>query len=109
MKIVICGKGGIDSLADLVVGVVDPTYESLTLAERAEKLARGAKTDIYFVFNKMDDAVEALMEERFPSGRVIARLPSDPSLFMAGLEGTPLPAGLPEIEPICRLVSDLSR
>lgn len=95
---------GIDRFADVVIGVVDPTHESLMLAERLEKLAQGAGTPIYFIFNKTNEKVEPIMEDQFSYGRLIARIPESPALFMAGLKGTALSGAMDEIEPLCRWV-----
>lgn len=95
---------GIDGLCDVIIGVVDPSYESLSMAGRMHKLAQGAKAEIYFVFNKVVDGVEALMEDHFAGQRLLARIPYDTGLFMAGLTGAELQTTLPGIEPICRLV-----
>jgi CO dehydrogenase maturation factor len=99
---------GIDRLADAVIGVVDPSFESLALAGRLLKLAGEARTAIYFVFNKMDDSVEKIMEELFSPGRIIARMAFDAGVFAAGLIGEPLKGDFPQAEPICRLVADYS-
>jgi len=96
----------IDGLCDLLVAVVDPTYESLTLAQRLESLAAGARTDIRFVFNKVGPQVESIMEERFASAKVVARVGYDQRFFMAGLEGKAIDTGWQDIAPLCRLVED---
>lgn len=98
---------GVDGLADVILGVLDPTFASLQLAEKMDKLAAEAKTDIYYLFNKVDDTVEALMEERLATGRLIARIPYEHSLFRAGLEGTKLADDtlLSAVEPVLRLVA----
>lgn len=97
---------GIDGHCDLLVAVVDPTYESLTLAQRIEALAAGARTDIRFVFNKVSPESEPIMEDGFASAKIVARIGFNRALFMAGLKGKALAADGRELEPLCQLVQD---
>ena len=91
---------GIDRFCNLVVGVVDPTYESLVMADRMQSMARSANTELRFVFNKVDDGSEMVMEERFNAGGVMARIPHLAALYRAGLEGNPIAEDVDEIEPV---------
>ena len=95
---------GIDRFCDLIIGIVDPTYESLAMAERMEAMARSAGTKIRFVFNKVDEPSETVMEEHFGAGGVMARIPHLASLYRAGLEGKPVTEDVEEIEPIVRYI-----
>ena len=98
---------GIDRFCDLIIGIVDPTYESLAMADRMEAMARSAGTDIRFVFNKVDESSETLMEEHFTARDVMARIPNLASLHRAGLEGKPITEDVEGIEPIVRYIESV--
>jgi CO dehydrogenase maturation factor len=95
---------GIDRFCDLIVGIVDPTYESFAMADRMKAMAKSAGTKIRFVFNKVDEPSETVMEEHFSASGVMARVPHLASLHRAGLEGKPITEDVEEIEPIVRYI-----
>ncbi len=92
----------LDGECDLILGVVDPSNESFLLAERMEEMARTAGVDLFFVLNKVDSNVEAIMNDRTPQGRVLERIPHDETIFLNSLKGEALPAGAPAIDRLCR-------
>jgi CO dehydrogenase maturation factor len=96
---------GIDRFCDLIVGIVDPTYESFIMADRMQAMAQTAGAEIRFVFNKVDEASEMVMEERFRAGGVMARIPNLATLYRAGLEGKPITEDVKAIEPIVQYVT----
>jgi CO dehydrogenase maturation factor len=100
---------GIDRFCDLIIGIVDPTYESLALADRMEFMARSAGTQIRFIFNKVDELSETLMEEHFRANGIMARIPHFAFLHRAGLEGKPITEDVEEIEPIVRYIETVQR
>jgi len=99
---------GIDRFCNLIIGIVDPTYESLVMADRMQAMAKSAGTEIRFVFNKVDESSETVMEERFSAGGVMARIPHLASLYKAGLEGKPISENVQEIEPIVRYIETVT-
>jgi CO dehydrogenase maturation factor len=88
---------GIDTSVDAVLVVVEPSFESITLAERVKALAGNVRLNFRTVLNKIDSAHVAakLMSELNKRGlETIEVIPSDPSIFEAGLNGHPLTPGL---------------
>lgn len=87
---------GIDTRIDSVLLVVEPSRESITLAERVKGLAAGMEKSIWVVLNKI--ASESLasnlkgeLEKR--DIRVIGVIPNDPVIFEACLEGSAFSRG----------------
>jgi CO dehydrogenase maturation factor len=81
---------GIDEFIDLVLIVVEPSLDSLVLAEKISELAAGIKKKAWVVLNKMPSdtiarKIEADLESKGLS--VIGRLVNDPLVFEAGLLG----------------------
>jgi CO dehydrogenase maturation factor len=95
---------GIDAACDMILGVVDPTFESFMLAKKMEHLARKAGKEISFVMNKVDERVEASMNKNIDQEKVVARIPMNNDIFMDSLEGRKVSTDLPEIEKVCELI-----
>ena len=99
----------VDADCDLILGVVDPTYESFTLANRMMGLAAEAGIEIRFVLNKVDEDVEATMTKNVDQNRVIARIFKNQAVFMSSLEGNKMAVKLPEIDPICQWIENFKK
>jgi CO dehydrogenase maturation factor len=95
---------GIDAACDIILGVVDPTFESFMLAKKMQTMVRNSEQDIFFVMNKVDERVEASMNKNIDQKKVIARIPMSNDIFMDSLNGNKISADLPEIEKICDLI-----
>ncbi|MFP4159145.1 MAG: P-loop NTPase [Desulfobacterales bacterium] len=78
------------SEADVILGVVDPTAESLRLAEKMAEMAADAQKKIYFVLNKTEHEIESYMTAALPRELVAAKIPKDNEMFMASLQGKPI-------------------
>lgn len=96
----------VDAGCDLVLAVVDPTFESLTMAERTLQLAGGAGIEAVFVLNKVDEAVRPFMVGRLDPEKVVAEVPKEEEILLRCLHGRPLDATFPAID---RLVLFLER
>jgi CO dehydrogenase maturation factor len=95
---------GLEAGCDLVLGIVDPTYESFMLAKKTAAMAQKAEIPVFFVLNKVDEQVEPAMSNHVDLEKVIGKLPQDPGIFMKSLEGEELKAELPEIDRICQFL-----
>lgn len=81
---------GIDEAIDKVVLVVEPSFESMNMAERIRDLAAGMNKEVAAVLNKMpsERVAKRLKEELSKrSLKLIGIIPNDPQVFEAGLEG----------------------
>lgn len=95
---------GVDGACDLILFVVDPSYESFLLADKIGHMAREAGIDISFILNKMDMQVAAFMNAHIASEMVVARIPSDQKIFLNSLQGKKVDATFPEIETLCEFI-----
>jgi CO dehydrogenase maturation factor len=87
---------GIDESIDRVLLVVEPSLESITVAEKIKGLASSLDKAVSAVLNKIDSERIALILEgelRIRDIEVIGILPSDPIVFEACLEGRTLGRG----------------
>ena len=73
--------------ADIVLVVVDPSYESIGLSHRIAQLCRAAGKPVHLVLNKVDEHTRDTLLESIEREGVIGELPMSPELFKAGLAG----------------------
>ena len=87
--------------------IVDPSYESLCLAEKISGLAREIGKPIFFSLNKVTEDCRELMETTVtPHGMILGCMPYSPEINKAGLLGQPLDA---QGEEICNLAKALCK
>ena len=100
---------GIDAKCDLILSIVDPSFESFMLAEKIADMADQAEIDLFFILNKVDDNVIEAMTTSLDQERVIAKIPQNKSIFLKSLEGKELTEHLPEIDLVCSLIEKRKR
>jgi CO dehydrogenase maturation factor len=98
----------VDAGCNLILCVLDPTFESFALADNVQHMADAAGIPVAYVLNKVDDAVHATMTDRLNSRRVVAAIPKSEPLFLQSLNGEALVADIPEIQSVCRFIETLS-
>ena len=87
---------GIDEAIDSVLLAVEPSFESLSLAEKIKSLAAGIEKQVWAVLNKIDSENRAskLKNDLEAKGlKVIGVVPHDPLVFEACLEGRAIGEG----------------
>jgi CO dehydrogenase maturation factor len=80
----------LDAEADLILCVVDPSWEGMALAGKITALAKEAGAPLGLVLNRMDDAAATLAADRLDPDAVVTTLPLLPGVQAAGLAGQPL-------------------
>ena len=93
---------GVDRHADIIVGVIDPTFESFKLAKKLITLAEGSGTPFAFVLNKADGRMRAGLGSFIDPAAIIGEIPMQEDIFAAGLEGRPIRIELPEVAQLCQ-------
>ena len=94
----------VDAGCDLILCVVDPTFESFALTDSVQRMAETAGIQVAFILNKVDNTVRQAMTDRLDSREVIATIPKSESLFTQSLNGDALEADFPEMQAICRFI-----
>ena len=83
---------GIDAVCDVTLMVVDPSHESIRLAERAMNMADSVKIPLYFILNKTNENTSKLLRKTLgDEKKIIGEFFQDSKLLIAGLEGKELP------------------
>jgi CO dehydrogenase maturation factor len=100
---------GIDSKADMIIFVVDPSYDSVMLCEEAKRLADSIHVKFLAVLNKVDsgDTSTLLKTQLKKKGiEVEAAVPYDASILKSTLAGEPLKAG-PAVEKLREFLDEI--
>lgn len=94
---------GVDNGVDLVLMIVDPSFESLRLSKKIQELGESIGKPVWFVLNKVtDDIREAMLEAVADSEKIAAVVPADTKVAAAGLAGAELTGTYPAIEGLAR-------
>ncbi len=99
----------VDAACDLVLAVVDPSFESITMADRIRLLSEEAGIEAYFILNKVEDSLRRVMLDGVDTARVIAALPKSDRIFQESLHGSALSGVLPEMEVVCRFLANYKK
>lgn len=87
---------GIDENIDRILLVVEPSFESLKMAEKVKGIAAGMKKKVSAVLNKVDTektAHKLESELRAKNIEIIGTIPNDPLVFETCLEGSAIGVG----------------
>jgi CO dehydrogenase maturation factor len=83
---------GIDTVCDVNLMVVDPSHESIRLAERALEMADSVKIPLFFILNKTNEHTSGLLRRTLgDEKKIMGEFVQEPELLLAGLEGRELP------------------
>jgi CO dehydrogenase maturation factor len=95
----------VDAGCDLVLAVVDPSFESLAMAARIRELAEGAGVQAFFILNKVEDSVRGAMYAAVESALIVAAMPRSDAVFLDSLHGRTLSADMVEMDDLCRFLA----
>ena len=100
---------GIDNGVDLVLMIVDPSYESLQLSKKVGELAESIGKPFYYVFNKVtEDNREMMYENVWRPGQAAACLETDSAIMKEGLTGKELSEKPETIERLAEFLISLA-
>ena len=100
---------GIDNGVDLVLMIVDPSYESLQLSKKVGELAESIGKPFYYVLNKVtEDSREMMYENIWRPEQVAVCLGTDPAIMKEGLTGKELSEKPETIERLAEFLISLA-
>ena len=87
---------GLDAEIDNLVLVVEPSFESITLAEKIRSLAKEMQKNLWAVLNKISsESLASRLKDELEKREIeaIGVIPYDEAVFNAGLEGNSISQG----------------
>lgn len=99
----------VESSCDLILCVIDPTFESFTMAANVKAMAAEVGIEVRFVLNKITDDIEAAMRAAVVEKDIIAAIPNSNAIFIGSLQGDPLAGDFPAINDICTFIENYKK
>jgi len=79
---------GVEKGVDILLVIVDPSWESIILAKKVSELGRQAGKPVYYILNRIaDQETEELILNSIDNERVIAVILENKEIFISGLSG----------------------
>jgi CO dehydrogenase maturation factor len=79
---------GVEQGVDILLVVIDPSRESILLAEKIADLGRQVDKPVYYILNRIaDQEIQELLLNSIDRQKVIAIIPEDKEIFSSGLAG----------------------
>ena len=95
---------GVDKDFDLILVVIDPSYESLKLSKKFDEFGRQCGCKVYFVLNKVEPDIKEEMLNSVNRVDVIAEIPEKREIFKASLKGEELDFKVEEIAKLAEFL-----
>ena len=99
---------GVDKDFDLILVVIDPSYESLKLSKKFDEFGGQCGCSVYFVLNKVEPDIREEMLASVNCVNVVAEIPARRELFKASLKGEELDLELEEIAKLAEILEKAS-
>lgn len=97
---------GIDNGVDLILMIVDPSYESLCLTQKIADLSKSIQKPVFYVLNKVDESNKSIMLDAIADNSKIAGIiPVDNGVASAGLRGKELQESIPAVTQLAQFLS----
>jgi CO dehydrogenase maturation factor len=79
---------GVEKGIDTLLVIIDPSRESILLADNISELGRQVNKPVYYILNRIaDQETEELLLNSIDRERVIAIIPENKEIFLSGLVG----------------------
>jgi CO dehydrogenase maturation factor len=95
---------GIAESVNLIVGVLDPSYESIRLSEKISAMAKESKKPIRYILNKINQELAEKILPKIGQENVIGAIDFSKVIEEKGLLGEPLEITTPDIVAITRSI-----
>ena len=95
---------GVDKDFDLILVVIDPSYESLKLSKKFDEFGSQCGCKVYFVLNNVEPDISEEMLNSVNCVNVIAEIPEKREIFKASLKGEELDFEMEEVTKLAELL-----
>ncbi|MBP2134404.1 CO dehydrogenase maturation factor [Methanomicrobium sp. W14] len=94
---------GVDGVCDVILMVVDPSYESLRLSKDVKRMSGVIDLPLYYILNKTDDTTSGYLRDNIDDKeKIIAEFKQNPEILSAGLLGKEVEASVPAVFDIIK-------
>jgi CO dehydrogenase maturation factor len=94
----------VESGVDVILLVLDPSYESIKLSEKISAMAKEAGKSVHFVLNKMDKATADKISTKIGKEHVVGFVPFTSSIQEKGLSGEELDTTAADITDVTSFI-----
>ncbi len=98
---------GVERGVDIIIMVVDPSYESIQLAHKINSLAETISKPIYFVLNKVKAEIKDNLKNAVPSNKVIGVIPNNNEIFSSGFLGKEIDTKIEELDRLSEILMNI--
>ena len=95
---------GVASSVDVILLVLDPSYESIRLSEKISAMAKEANKPVHFVLNKMDPTTADKISHKIGNEQVVSFIPFNQTIQDKGLNGEELDTTVTDITKLTNFV-----
>ena len=95
---------GVENGCDFIIAIIDPSRESILLAEKISKLGQQVNKPVYYVLNKVKKEIEKELLASVVKNRVAAIISENKNIFKANLAGAELDFDVKGINELANLV-----
>jgi CO dehydrogenase maturation factor len=92
------------SNVDVILLVLDPSYESLKLSEKISAMVKEANKSVHFILNKMDKATADKISNKIGKERIVSFIPFNETIQDKGLSGEELDTQVTDISEVTSFV-----
>jgi CO dehydrogenase maturation factor len=95
---------GVERGVDILVIIIDPSQESILLAEKISELGKQVGKPTHYVLNRVDQETKSLLLDLVDIKKVIAIIPENKDIFMSCLAGNELELSIEGIAQIADIL-----
>lgn len=79
---------GVDNSADVILMIIDPSFESLCLSQKIKELSQSIGKPVYFCLNRVTkESIGTMIEMVSEKNNVVCQMPVNSEILKAGLKG----------------------
>jgi len=98
---------GVELGCDIILMVIDPSQESIRLADKVNKITDRASKPLYYILNRTDEESEGFILDSIDRDKVVAAIPVDERIARNGLLGKPLDFELEGINKLAEFLTEM--
>jgi len=95
---------GVERGCDLILAVVEPSQESIKLAEKIVKMTEKIGKNVHYILNKVDEETKGILLGLLDESKVAGIIPKDERIFRRCLQGEELDFEVERVKELADLI-----